>query len=86
MLQEAQFIANYLNNIEYTGYDRLIQLCDALAYPTGVCPIEKRLLDVAIRNGINTYSIEKWKAFLTLKDYFSQKINRSIYDLFTIIL
>lgn len=85
-IEEIKFIKQYLQNVEYTDYDKLIQLCDALAYPTGVCTVEKRLIDVAIRNGINLYSVDKWKAFLGLRDYFSQKINKSIYELFEIVL
>ncbi len=84
--EETERIAEYLQSAVYTEYDRLIQLADALAYPDGVCPIEKRLIDVAIRNGINAYSVEKWKAFLALKEEFSQKIGRSIYELFEIKL
>lgn len=83
--EESDFIQSYINNICYTDYDRLIQLCDALAYPTGICTVEKRLIDVAIRNGVNDHSVEKWKSFLELKEYFSTMIGMSVYDLFTII-
>lgn len=64
MLTEAEFIQNYLACIEYNDYDRLIQLCDALSFPTGPTYIEKRLVDVALRYGFNELTIPKWEAFL----------------------
>lgn len=81
-LDELDFLQKELNKIEYDDYDRLVQLCDAIAYNEGPCTVEKRLLDVAIRRGINDYTIEKWKAFLNLRDYFNEKIGGNIYDLF----
>ena len=43
-----------------------------------------QLCDVAIRNGINEYTIEKWKKFLELKRYFDEKCNIDIYKLLNI--
>ena len=77
--EEAKFISDFLQTHEYDEYDKLIQLCDALALPDTICILEKRLFDVAIRNGINEYSIDKWKAFLDLKSYFDNKIGLDIY-------
>ena len=64
--------------------DRLIQLCDALGAAEGFVRLEIRLFDVAIRNGINEYTIEKWKKFLELKRYFDEKCNIDIYKLLNI--
>ena len=38
---EIQFIQQYLMSLQYDDYDRLIQLCDALALSTGFCLLEK---------------------------------------------
>lgn len=84
--EETEFIAQYLENTEYTVYDKLIQLCDALAYPTGACCIEKRLVDVTMRHGFNAYTIEKWKSYFSLKEEFEQKCGGSLYKLFPVIL
>ncbi len=78
---ELDFANNFLSNTEYTPYDQLIQLCDALALPTGFCLIEKRLVDVALRRGTNAYTVEKWKAFLQLQQKFERWIGRSIYEI-----
>ncbi len=81
-LAELEYLQAELNKIKYNDYDRLIQLCDAIAYNDGPCTVEKRLIDVAIRRGINDYTVEKWKAFLNLRDYFNKKVGGSIYALF----
>lgn len=82
--QEIKFISDFLISIDYDDYDKLIQLCDALALPDSICILEKRLVDVAIRNGVNEYTVEKWKAFLALKSYFDAKVGMNIYNLFNL--
>lgn len=76
---ELEFVNEYITHLEFDDYDRLIQLCDALALPSGFCLIEKRLLDVALRHGVTEHSVPSWKAFLSLQQYFEQAIGRSIY-------
>jgi hypothetical protein len=79
--KEYDFIKQYLENIEYDDYDKLIQLCDSLALPNGFCLIEKRMVDVALRHGINEYTTLKWKATFEIKDYFENKTGKSIYSI-----
>jgi hypothetical protein len=79
--QEMAFVQDYLAKIEYTDEDRLIQLCDALALPSGFCLIEKRLLDVSLRHGFNGFTLAKWRAFLQIQQDFEKVIGTSIYDL-----
>ena len=55
--EEMAFIEDYLAQVEYNDYDRLIQLCDSLANATGFCLMEKRMLDVGFRYGINDHSL-----------------------------
>ncbi|MEJ7653688.1 MAG: HD domain-containing protein [Chloroflexia bacterium] len=80
-LEERDFVQSYLNGIEYSTYDRLIQLCDALAEPSGYCLIEKRLFDVALRRGFNEFTLAKWSAFVGLRQEFEDAIGTSVYDL-----
>ncbi len=77
--EELAFVGTYLNGLEYDDYDRLLQLSDVLGWPSGFVLIEKRLLDVALRRGINPMTVEKWRAFLELQNYFEKAIGRSIY-------
>ena len=75
------FMREFVKNAEYDDYDRLVQLCDALALPTGFCILEKRFIDVAIRYGIQASTLDRWKKTLELKEYFENKIGISIYTL-----
>ncbi len=79
--EEFRFIQAYLDRIDYDRYDRLIQLCNSLALPSGFCLIEKRLVDVVVRYGTNSLTIPKWKAYFDIRDDFESEIGGSIYDL-----
>lgn len=72
---------DFIKTAEYDDYDRLVQLCDALALPSGFCILEKRFVDVAIRYGIHPATIDRWKKTLEIKTYFEDKIGCSIYSL-----
>lgn len=78
---QLEEIKDYLNKTKYNDYDKLIQLCDALAYPSGPVIIEKRLVDVCLRHGFNDFTLEKWREFLKLKEYFDMKTGCDIYTL-----
>lgn len=78
---DREFIRQYVNCSVYDDYDRLVQLCDALALPSGFCLLEKRFVDVAMRYGTNDYTIPRWKAILAIMDHFEQIIGGSIYTL-----
>jgi len=78
--EELQFVKDTLARVAYNDYDRLLQLCDALALPSGFCLIEKRLVDAALRHGINEYILPKWRATLEIQRAFEETIGRSIYS------
>ena len=75
---QLQEMKDLLAGMVYDDYDRLIQLCDALAMPEGVVDIEKRMMDVKIRYG--HYPQEKWDNNIALKAYFEEKCGKCIYD------
>ena len=80
--KERAVVISVLEGVEYTAYDRLIQLCDALALSNGVCLMEKRLVDVALRHGVNEFTVPKWeKLFLIFREFESQ-MDGKIYNLF----
>lgn len=64
-----------------TDYDSLIQLCDAVSAPRGGVLIEKRLLDVAVRYGVNSMVQDKWRATFELKKRFDVLAGMNIYKL-----
>ena len=75
------FIDNYIQNIVYDDYDKLIILCDALGDAFGFCILEKRFIDTTRRYGIFPFSLDRWNATYTYKEYFEDKIGKSIYSL-----
>ncbi|MEE1282087.1 MAG: HD domain-containing protein [Acutalibacteraceae bacterium] len=84
--EQIDFLQDFLKNIEYDNYDILIQLCDAISLPNGACIMEKRFVDVAIRNGITEHTIEKWKAFIKAKKQFDRLCGCDIYSLLPNVL
>jgi putative nucleotidyltransferase with HDIG domain len=79
--EQKLFVQEYLDGADYTAYDRLIQLCDALALPYGPVVMEKRLVDVALRWGFNDLTLPKWQSFLALRQEFTDAVGTSIYKL-----
>ena len=80
----VQSVQAFLDGVEYTAYDRLIQLCDALALPEGPVLMEKRLMEVTLRHGLipgdPEWTLQKWRAFLAIKGEFDAAVGGSIYD------
>ena len=79
--EDYTFMEQFVRNATYDDYDRLVQLCDSLALPTGFCILEKRFVDVTMRYGFHPYTIARWKKILAIKDYFDEKCHCSIYEL-----
>ena len=55
--EDKAFMDRFVKDAVYDDYDRLVQLCDALALPTGFCLLEKRFVDVAIRYGTHPATV-----------------------------
>ena len=78
---EMAFIEQYLVQCVYDDYDRLLQLCDAIAMDIGFVLMEKRLVDVILRyGGTNSHTLAKIHEYFALQTYFSQHIGASIYS------
>lgn len=65
---------------EADDYDKLIQMCDALATDYGFVILEKRFVDVTRRYGIMEGYIKGWDVTFETKEYFEEKMGCSIYD------
>ena len=77
--EEHELIRTELGRITPDDYDRLIQLCDALAGSEGVMSIEDRMNDVKRRYG--SFPQAKWDSNIRLKAYFEEKASKDIYEL-----
>lgn len=80
--EERAFVLDYISSCEMDDYDRLLQLCDALALSEGICLIEKRLVSVVIRHGVNPHLQGKWRATMEIREDFEKRMGCSVYSLF----
>ena len=78
---DYRFMETFVANAVYDDYDRLVQLCDSLALPTGFCLLEKRFVDVTLRYGVHPATIDRWKKILEIKALFEAQIGCSVYTL-----
>lgn len=74
---EMKLIQDSLSEVAMDEYDRLIQLCDALAGSDGVVKMEERMLDIKSRYG--SYPQDKWDSNLQLRRYFEEKAGKDLY-------
>ncbi|NFG42497.1 HDOD domain-containing protein [Clostridium botulinum] len=81
-VSESDYILtkHIINSSIYDDYDLLVQLCDALALPSGFCLLEKRFVDVTLRYGFNEYTIKRWEKTFEIKTYFESLMGCSIYS------
>ena len=84
--EQLAFLKEYLDRTEFNDYDILIQLCDAISLPNGACIMEKRFIDVALRHGLPSFTVEKWKAFIGTKTHFDKLCGCNIYELLPNVL
>lgn len=75
--EELELIETALAKVNMDDYDKLIQLCDALAGSDSVLNIIDRMRDVEQRYGY--YPQEKWNSNIRLKNYFEKKTGNNIY-------
>jgi hypothetical protein len=79
------FVQEYIAAIEYDPYDRLAQLGDAICMPHGWVLLEKRIVNVALRYGLNSdrpvrILALRWQAYFEIKRQVEGSIGGSIYD------
>ena len=63
-------------------YDRLIQLCDALSWGSGVCLMEKRMIDVIRRHGVTPLTQQKLNSTMEIFQHFQTRMGKNLYSLF----
>ncbi len=76
--EEMAAIREGLDSMAYDDYDRLIQLCDAIAGTEGVMDMRARMEDVRRRYG--RYPKAKWEANLRLQGYFEEKMGMGLQE------
>ncbi len=77
-----EFIMEYLNSIDISIYDNIIQLCDLFCMYSGYTTIEKRLLDIYTRKNVSSNAKQHYDSVLALKERLEQQMGCSLYSLF----
>ena len=76
--EDYAFLDSFLQTRTYTLYDRLIQLCDAMATGDGIVAIERRMMDIMLRYGIDETSLPRWRKLFSMKDDFERRMGCSV--------
>lgn len=63
-------IIEYLNSIQLTAYDNIVQLCDLFCLETGFTTVERRLYDIVSRKGVYENTLAHFYKTLELKRRF----------------
>lgn len=79
--EEYAQIERFIDDAVYDDYDRLIQLCDSLAMPSGPVDMDVRMDDVMNRYG--RYPKNKRDMAHETKRYFEQKMGQNLYEVIT---
>jgi putative nucleotidyltransferase with HDIG domain len=79
-LSDQKEMERFIHNHDYNDYDKLIILCDSLAFSDRLCVLEQRFVDTTIRYGIFPFTVLRWTATYELKEYFEAIMNCSIYN------
>lgn len=66
--EDRLFMKRFVENASYDEYDRLVQLCDAVAMPEGFCILEKRFVDVALCYGLSGHLLDFWMCMLAVSN------------------
>lgn len=82
--EDYEFMKRFIEDVVYDDYDKLVQMCDSLALPSGFCFLEKRFVDVAMRYGVNEYTTKRWGAIYDIKKYFEKIADKSIEEILEI--
>ena len=81
VLSDNKVRTDFIENHEYTIYEKIINLCDLMCTDVNMT-LEKRLIDIFVRRGINENTVYHIKEAQKLKKYFDDMLGYNVYDLF----
>ena len=76
--EDYAFLDRFLQERSYTLYDQLIQLCDAMATGEGIVAIERRMMDIMIRYGVDETSMPRWRKLFAMKAEFERHMGCTV--------
>lgn len=79
--RDIPFRTQFIKEHKYTIYEKIINLCDLMC-TTKNLTIEKRLIDIFLRRGINENTVYHITQTYKLKKEFDDMLGYNLYDLF----
>ena len=79
--EDVELLKEWLGKNEFDAYDKLVQLADNMASWKGIMTINDRFCDILLRHPVARPHDALVKLY-ELKDYFDEKTNGNIYELF----
>lgn len=83
--KDIPFRTEFIKNHKYTIYEKIINLCDLMCTSKNLT-IEKRLIDIMSRRGVNENTVYHIKETQKLKKQFDEMLGYNVYTLFPEIL
>lgn len=80
--ERFDFMNGFLQSVELTLYDNIVQMCDLFCLETGFTTVEKRMLDIYVRKGIYDTTRPHFNKVMELKSRLEDKMGCSLYELF----
>jgi putative nucleotidyltransferase with HDIG domain len=80
-VNRLKYLEQELVSSDYDYYDKLIILMDSYCSVDQYVKLESRWIDVSIRYGVNSYTVEKWKKTYKIRDGINQEGNISIEEI-----
>ena len=77
---DLRWMDGFIRAHTFDDYDRLIILCDGLAFADRLCVLEQRFVDTSIRYGVFPFTVARWQATMEIKADFEARMGRSIYQ------
>jgi putative nucleotidyltransferase with HDIG domain len=80
-VDRLKYLEHELVNGEYDYYDKLIILMDSYCSVDKYVKLESRWVDVSIRYGVNSFTVNKWKQTYKIRDEINKQCNISIEEI-----
>lgn len=80
--EEANEIQEFLDSHEYDLYDKIIQISDCIGDAEGITTVERRLIDVHLRKGVDENTIKTWNEIFSLQAELEELLGSSMYSIF----
>lgn len=77
--EEVEFVVSVLDPYDYTLFDRIVQVCDAISMPQGFVLMEKRMMTAVLRYGLSESMKQIIHAAYKNMAFIEERLGCSVY-------